>query len=530
MVLIITGTRKGFDNFFRNVTEAEKMLLKQTYSCHSLLISNRNDSSDADTDKIFADNGLSLERIDLHDKSSISEQTLKLIQHFEQVLGRGRRISYNICNIWIITNDFPASLYEELSKHLDESEIFHLQPFNPYYKIDFPPQELWQHKNPETLLDEVVMPYRGDFLDIEERMQVRAALINPGSVLITGAIGMGKTMLAKFIHEHFGPTANYPFVSLNLAGIGEDIAMAELKGTVKGAFTGAITRQGLLEKAAGGTLLLDEIAEADKRVQVKLLDLVQPRRAPVMFEKIGSTETEKSLLRFIAATNMPEVKWADYFRSDLRSRLPIRIHLKNLYEKKDDVGNNSSYFKKALQYFTDGYFLGNPIMTPLWDHKAVEKAVKEARMPDNLRELKSFVELLLDKLIIEKRIGTRKDRFRIDDNLIRDASENRTKQSIHDEQKVLPRRDLLRFLDTLEITEEEKFHLIGSTEEELQDLIHNIYRTAFNIALIAANGNQAKARRISGIRNPELFKCILNDPSRLYFHPRLKKRSKKTLR
>jgi hypothetical protein len=111
-------------------------------------------------------------------------------------------------------------------------------------------------------------------------------------------------------------------------------------------------------------------------------------------------------------------------------------------------------------------------------------------------------------------------------NLIRDISGKRTKQLRLNLQEALPRKDFLRLLDTLEITEEEKLNLIESSEEELQDFIHNIYRVAFNIAVIASNGNEAKARRITGIRKPELFKRILNDPSRLYFHPRSKKRSK----
>jgi transcriptional regulator with PAS, ATPase and Fis domain len=97
------------------------------------------------------------------------------------------------------------------------------------------------------------------------------------SVLITGESGVGKEVMARYVHRR-SKRADKPFISVNCAAIPENLLESELFGHEKGAFTGAVARRiGKFEEADGGTLLLDEISEMDIRLQAKLLRAIQER-------------------------------------------------------------------------------------------------------------------------------------------------------------------------------------------------------------------------------------------------------------
>lgn len=523
---IVIGTCKGVKTLVENKKNQRFLFPIEGNACKVLILSNKKEPDYEKIKKALTDSGLNVHYLDIFKESKISVQGPMLQQKIEELAG-GREHQNRECNIFIIINEFPSGLYEEISRRLEGVRNYKCHPFNPSISIRMP-EEIWEHKNPNDLLTGTDIPYSIDLLDEEERAQVSKALISPVSILITGDVGMGKTLLAKFIHYHYEPTSRFKFVSINLSGLGEEIAMSELKGTEKGAFTGAVNRDGLLRKADNGTLFLDEIADADTRVQAKLLDIIHPRLATVYFEKIGSTSTEYSSIRFIAATNMPAKKWEGRFRNDLRSRLPRRIHLKNLYDKGYEQRENFIFFARAIRYFTASFFLGSPNIASKWDDDAIRKSVERQIFPYNLRDLKSFVEYLLDSLLIEKKIRTIKEPFVINFELIRDAlSKFKVAESPRTEKvNVLStNQDFFQLINFLQFGEQDKNTFRKSSEKDLQDIIHNLHKTAFEIAIIAADGNEAKARRIIGIRKPELFKRILNDPTRQYLHPLTKKRN-----
>ena len=141
------------------------------------------------------------------------------------------------------------------------------------------------------------------------------------SVLFTGETGTGKSAAAVLVHE-LSPRASGPFVEVNCGAIPENLIESELFGHERGAFTGAIQRRlGVFERARGGTVFLDEIAELGPSAQTRLLRVLQTHR----FERVGGSETLTTDVRLIAATNKDlAAAVADGpFRADLYYRLNV---------------------------------------------------------------------------------------------------------------------------------------------------------------------------------------------------------------
>ncbi|MGD9536955.1 MAG: sigma-54-dependent transcriptional regulator [Alphaproteobacteria bacterium] len=156
------------------------------------------------------------------------------------------------------------------------------------------------------------------------------------SVLITGASGTGKEVLARYIHRK-SARAEKPFVSVNCAAIPDNLLESELFGHEKGAFTGAVARRvGKFEEADGGTLLLDEISEMDPRLQAKLLRALQERE----IDRVGGTKPVKVDIRVLATSNRDlttEVS-AGRFREDLYFRLNVlNLRLPSLKDRPADI-------------------------------------------------------------------------------------------------------------------------------------------------------------------------------------------------
>ena len=216
----------------------------------------------------------------------------------------------------------------------------------------------------------------------------RAAKVAPieTTVLLTGESGTGKELVARAIH-HASPRADGPFVAVNCAALPETLVESELFGHERGAFTGADRQKlGRFELAAGGTLLLDEIAELSPSVQAKLLRVLQEHE----FQRVGGTVTLRTDVRLLIATNrdLAQTMAAGAFREDLFYRLYVfRVHLPPLRERGDDVLLLAHHIVREL-----GMRIGRGEPGLSRDARAL---LLSHRWPGNIRELANAVERAL---------------------------------------------------------------------------------------------------------------------------------------
>ena len=200
------------------------------------------------------------------------------------------------------------------------------------------------------------------------------------SVLLTGETGTGKEVFARLVHLS-SPRAAGPFIAVNCAAIPESLLESELFGHARGAFTGASgPREGRLQLANGGTLLLDEVGELPLLMQAKLLRVLQER----VIEPIGSSQGVESDFRLIAATNrdlLAEVE-AGRFRADLYYRLLVcPLELPPLRNRTQDI-------PVLFRHFLDEVGEQRAVEEPLL------RRILSYRWPGNVRELQNLAERL----------------------------------------------------------------------------------------------------------------------------------------
>src|SRR5437588_1958162 len=206
----------------------------------------------------------------------------------------------------------------------------------------------------------------------------RLVAASRASVLLVGATGTGKEVIARNIHR-LSPRADGPYVRVNCGALSESLLESELFGHIKGAFTGAVdNKTGRFEAAHGGTIFLDEISSMSAKLQVKLLRVLQERE----FERVGEARTIRVDTRVVAATNQfleDEIE-AGRFRDDLYYRLNVvPIYLPPLRERRKDI-------PALVRYFLERYCEENrrdapPLPTP------VRERLQEYHWPGNVPEL-----------------------------------------------------------------------------------------------------------------------------------------------
>jgi two-component system nitrogen regulation response regulator GlnG len=202
------------------------------------------------------------------------------------------------------------------------------------------------------------------------------------TVLITGESGTGKELVARAIYQHSN-RVDKPFLAINCAAIPENLLESELFGHEKGAFTGAERRRiGKFEQCNGGTIFLDEVGEMAPLTQAKILRLIQEQT----FERVGGSETVRTDVRLIAATNADLEKLVDggQFRKDLYFRLNVfTIKLPPLREREGDLDLLIDHFRRRF-----GQELNKPVREV---EPAAMEALRKYPWPGNIRELQSVL-------------------------------------------------------------------------------------------------------------------------------------------
>ncbi len=205
-------------------------------------------------------------------------------------------------------------------------------------------------------------------------------------VLITGANGTGKEVVARLLYENSNRASN-PFVEVNCAAIPSELIESELFGHEKGSFTSAHKQRiGKFEQADNGTIFLDEIGDMSLSAQTKVLRALQENE----ISRVGSDKNIKVNVRVFAATNkdLKEEIEKGNFREDLFHRLNvIPIHVPALDDRKSDI-------PLLVDYFLDQICKEQGIQVKNIDKKAIE-ALQKRSWPGNIRELRNVVERLI---------------------------------------------------------------------------------------------------------------------------------------
>ncbi|MDC8757879.1 sigma 54-interacting transcriptional regulator [Janthinobacterium fluminis] len=177
--------------------------------------------------------------------------------------------------------------------------------------------------------------------------EAKLVAASDASILIRGASGTGKELLARALHNA-SPRAKAPFIAVNCGAIPEQLLESELFGHVKGAFTGAVaSREGLFQAADGGTLFLDEIGDMPLPLQVKLLRVLQERAV----RQVGANDVKPVDVRLLSATHrdLDAAMQQGQFREDLYYRLNVvTLSLPTLAERREDIALLAKHFLQLL--------------------------------------------------------------------------------------------------------------------------------------------------------------------------------------
>ena len=312
---------------------------------------------------------------------------------------------------------------------------------------------------------------------------IRLVAPSSASVLILGETGTGKELVATAVHRLSQRTSG-PLVKVNCGALTESLLESELFGHVAGSFTGAIkNRAGRFEAAHGGTIFLDEVDSTSRKLQVKLLRVLQERE----FERVGDTQTIRVDTRVIAASNrnlMDEID-AGKFREDLYWRLNVvPIVLPPLRDRREDIHALVAHFLNFYNESNDRYV----------SHIQPEALglLQAYAWPGNVRELQNYIERAV--------VMAEGDELTVD--LLPDVV--RTGQ--------LPRRANNHYGDleslTFEVVER-GLNESGPNEDSLHTkIVSRVERELISQVMIACNNIQTKAAARLGINRNTLHKKL----------------------
>ncbi len=246
------------------------------------------------------------------------------------------------------------------------------------------------------------------------RQEIRSAAGLDVPVLLRGATGTGKELVARALHDA-GRRRQGPYVTVNLAALPPSLAASELFGAVRGAYTGADRpKTGFFRAAEGGTLFLDEIGEAPLEVQVMLLRALETRQ----IQPLGSVEALPIDVRIVAATDAAlETAIAEgRFRAPLLHRLAgFEIRLPALRERRDDIARLFFHFLRLESKALDGAELDFGSADRPWPPAELVARLVEEDWPGNVRQLRNVTR----RLLIARRDGLRdKDLDRMVEQLL----------------------------------------------------------------------------------------------------------------
>lgn len=297
---------------------------------------------------------------------------------------------------------------------------------------------------------------------------------NDSSVMLVGDTGSGKELFARAIHEN-SRRKDGPFLALNCAAIPEDLLEGILFGTAKGVYTGAVEREGLLLRAEGGTVFLDEMNSMPLSSQAKLLRVLEEKTV----YKLGSAKGKEINVRIISSSNEPprEAVQRGALREDLFYRLSvIYIPIPPLSERREDIPLLVDYFLGEYNRRFEKNVLGvaDNVMAFFMDYP----------WAGNVRQLKHCMESAMNFTESGQWIGFSSLPPYLFDALMSEEEKNAPQNvvaSIEEPPIILP---------PLKKNAAEKTLLEAIREEEKEELI---------AALREARGNMAKAARIMGI-------------------------------
>ncbi|MEN1760426.1 sigma-54 dependent transcriptional regulator [Anoxynatronum sibiricum] len=239
-------------------------------------------------------------------------------------------------------------------------------------------------KKQTNQFDFMLNTHHGHFRHLIETAK-RAADSN-ANILVLGESGVGKEVLARYIHQNSSREANQ-FMAVNCHVFSDSVLESELFGHEKGSFTGAVARRiGRFEAADGGTLFLDEVGDMPLSTQAKLLRVLENHE----IERIGSNQPLSVDFRLIAAThkNLDDEIRKGRFREDLYFRIAtIVLEVPPLRERREDLPLYIDYFINQIQQDLKKQVSG---MEP-----AVERFLLEYRYPGNIREMRNIIERLI---------------------------------------------------------------------------------------------------------------------------------------